>query len=143
MQHGSHVSDASPLNADTESEPQPDQVAQLAQEVYNNDVLQLLVQNIWRFEFEVRNGWKLRCDVPLYADKRSAFCFDHCAGQEGCVTDFQQSPTAADRNEVAYSRISDDKVRGDLLGAERVSESGVAVLTGVADRVCVCVPGQV
>jgi calcium binding protein 39 len=29
-------------------------VAQLAQEVYNNDVLQLLVANIWRFEFEVR-----------------------------------------------------------------------------------------
>jgi hypothetical protein len=37
-----------------EAEPQPEQVAQLAQEVYNNDVLQLLVANIWRFEFEVR-----------------------------------------------------------------------------------------
>jgi hypothetical protein len=37
-----------------ETEPLPDQVAQLAQEMYNNDVLQLMAQNIWRFEFEVR-----------------------------------------------------------------------------------------
>jgi hypothetical protein len=36
-----------------ENEPQAEQVAQLAQEVYNNDALQLMVQNIWRFEFEV------------------------------------------------------------------------------------------
>lgn len=44
------------LQADSiaETEPQPDQVAQLAQEVYNNDVLQLLVSNIWRFEFEAK-----------------------------------------------------------------------------------------
>lgn len=42
------------LYGDGENEPQPDQVAQLAQEVYNNDVLQLLVQNIWRFEFEAK-----------------------------------------------------------------------------------------
>lgn len=39
-----------------ENEPLAEQVAQLAQEVYNNDALQLMVQNIWRFEFEV--GWK-------------------------------------------------------------------------------------
>lgn len=37
-----------------ENEPQPDQVAQLAQEAYNQDVLQLLVANIWRFEFEAK-----------------------------------------------------------------------------------------
>ena len=36
-----------------DNEPQAEQVAQLAQEVYNNDALQLIVQNIWRFEFEV------------------------------------------------------------------------------------------
>ena len=43
------------LYGDGENEPLPDQVAQLAQEVYNQDVLQLLVLNIWRFEFEVRS----------------------------------------------------------------------------------------
>lgn len=42
------------LYGDAETEPQADQVAQLAQEVYNNDALQLMVSNIWRFEFEVR-----------------------------------------------------------------------------------------
>lgn len=42
------------LYGDGESEPQAEQVAQLAQEVYNQDVLQLLVLNIWRFDFEVR-----------------------------------------------------------------------------------------
>lgn len=41
------------VSSHTETEPLADQVAQLAQEVYNNDLLQLLVQNIWRFEFEV------------------------------------------------------------------------------------------
>lgn len=38
----------------TDNEPQPETIAQLAQEVYAHDLLQLLVQDIWRFEFEVR-----------------------------------------------------------------------------------------
>ncbi|KAG9291039.1 hypothetical protein G9A89_012911 [Geosiphon pyriformis] len=42
------------LYGDNESEPIPETVAQLAQEVYNNDLLQLLVLNIWRFEFEAK-----------------------------------------------------------------------------------------
>ncbi|CAO1612812.1 unnamed protein product [Parajaminaea phylloscopi] len=42
------------LYGDGENEPQAEQVAQLAQEVYTQDALQLLVSNIWRFEFEAR-----------------------------------------------------------------------------------------
>lgn len=42
------------LYGDGENEPQPELVAQLAQEVYNQDALQLLVSNMWRFEFEAR-----------------------------------------------------------------------------------------
>ncbi|UZJ52661.1 hypothetical protein CBS101457_001981 [Exobasidium rhododendri] len=42
------------LYGDGETEPQPEQVAQMAQEMYNNDVLQLMVQSIWRFEFEAK-----------------------------------------------------------------------------------------
>lgn len=42
------------LCGDGENDPSPDQVAQLSQEVYNNDLLQLLVLNIWRFEFEAK-----------------------------------------------------------------------------------------
>lgn len=56
------------LYGDGEAEPLPDQVAQLAQEVYNNDVLQLLVLNIWRFEFEVgkeRKGKERKEHKPL------------------------------------------------------------------------------
>lgn len=37
-----------------DNDPQPEVIAQLAQEVYANDILQLLVLHIWRFEFEVR-----------------------------------------------------------------------------------------
>ncbi|CAG8494484.1 2519_t:CDS:2 [Ambispora leptoticha] len=37
-----------------DAEPVPETVAQLAQEVYNNDILQLFVLNIWRFEFEAK-----------------------------------------------------------------------------------------
>ena len=36
-----------------ENEPQPELVAQLAQEMYSNDMLQAMVVNMWRFEFEV------------------------------------------------------------------------------------------
>ncbi|GAA6049932.1 hypothetical protein JCM3770_007055 [Rhodotorula araucariae] len=42
------------LYGDGENDPQPEIIAQLAQEVYANDLLQLLVQHIWRFEFEAR-----------------------------------------------------------------------------------------
>ncbi|GAA5901159.1 Mo25 family protein [Sporobolomyces salmoneus] len=42
------------LYGDGETAPQPEIIAQLAQEVYANDLLQLLVLHIWRFEFEAR-----------------------------------------------------------------------------------------
>ncbi|KDE08144.1 calcium-binding protein 39 [Microbotryum lychnidis-dioicae p1A1 Lamole] len=42
------------LYGDGENEPQPELIAQLAQEVYAKDILQLLVLHIWRFEFEAR-----------------------------------------------------------------------------------------
>lgn len=38
----------------SENDPQPELVAQLAQEMYSNDMLQAMVSNMWRFEFEVR-----------------------------------------------------------------------------------------
>ncbi|KAL7004475.1 Hym1p [Cystobasidiomycetes sp. EMM_F5] len=42
------------LYGDGESEPQPELNAQLAQEFYSNDTFLLLLDNIWRFEFEAR-----------------------------------------------------------------------------------------
>lgn len=36
-----------------DNDPSPDQVAQLAQEIYNNDLLQALVLNISKLDFEV------------------------------------------------------------------------------------------
>ncbi|GAA5868393.1 hypothetical protein JCM8547_002178 [Rhodosporidiobolus lusitaniae] len=42
------------LYGDGENDPQPEIIAQLAQEVYANDLLQILVLHIWRFEFEAR-----------------------------------------------------------------------------------------
>ncbi|KAJ3189146.1 Calcium-binding protein 39 [Gaertneriomyces sp. JEL0708] len=42
------------LYGDGESDPIPEQVAQLSQEVYNNDLLPALVQNISKFEFEAK-----------------------------------------------------------------------------------------
>lgn len=42
------------LFGDGDSEPQPELVAQLAQEVYSHDVLQLLVAHIGKFEFEAK-----------------------------------------------------------------------------------------
>ncbi|KAF9975610.1 mo25 protein [Actinomortierella ambigua] len=42
------------LYGDGESDPVPETVAQLAQEVYSNNVLQLLVDNIGKFEFEAK-----------------------------------------------------------------------------------------
>lgn len=42
------------LYGDGENDPQPELVAQLAQEMYSNDMLQSMVSNMWRFEFEAR-----------------------------------------------------------------------------------------
>ncbi|KAI9142417.1 calcium binding protein 39-like protein [Paraphysoderma sedebokerense] len=42
------------LYGDGENDPIPEIVSQLAQEVYNTDLLQLLVNNIHRFEFEAK-----------------------------------------------------------------------------------------
>ncbi|KAI8820442.1 Mo25-like protein [Fimicolochytrium jonesii] len=42
------------LYGDGDSDPIPEQVAQLSQEVYNNDLLPLMIQNIARFEFEAK-----------------------------------------------------------------------------------------
>lgn len=42
------------LYGDGDAEPQPEQVAQLAQEVYAHDILQLLVSHIAHFEFEAK-----------------------------------------------------------------------------------------
>jgi hypothetical protein len=41
------------LFSNTDNDPIPEQVAQLSQEVHNNDLLQLLVFNMQKFEFEV------------------------------------------------------------------------------------------
>ena len=41
------------LRLPLDSEPVPDQVAQLAQEVYNSDLLQGLATNMAKLEFEV------------------------------------------------------------------------------------------
>ncbi|KAG0168185.1 Calcium-binding protein 39 [Apophysomyces sp. BC1034] len=43
------------LYGEDDAEPSPDQVAQLAQEVYSNDILQLLVDHIQKFEFEAKS----------------------------------------------------------------------------------------
>ncbi|KAG0234742.1 mo25 protein [Actinomortierella wolfii] len=48
------VSYKSILYGDGESDPVPETVAQLAQEVYSNNILQLLVDNIAKFEFEAK-----------------------------------------------------------------------------------------
>ncbi|KAF9114051.1 mo25 protein, partial [Mortierella sp. AM989] len=42
------------LYGDSENDPVPETVAQLAQEVYSNNLLQLLVDNIAKFEFEAK-----------------------------------------------------------------------------------------
>ncbi|CAD6925185.1 unnamed protein product [Tilletia controversa] len=41
-------------NSNSTSDPSPELVAQLAQEVYANDILHLLLLHIWRLEFEAR-----------------------------------------------------------------------------------------
>lgn len=41
------------LYGEVDNDPNPELVAQLSQEIYNNDVLPLMVQYIGKFEFEV------------------------------------------------------------------------------------------
>lgn len=41
------------LYGEVDSEPNPELVAQLSQEIYNNEILPLMIQYIGKFEFEV------------------------------------------------------------------------------------------
>ena len=52
LAHNKALTPVAPL---VESEPIPELVAQLSQEVYNTDLLPLLVSNIAKFEFEVQS----------------------------------------------------------------------------------------
>lgn len=38
----------------TEVEPQPDQIAALATEVYHTDMIPVVIQNLYRLDFDVR-----------------------------------------------------------------------------------------
>ena len=49
-----------------ESEPQPEMVAQLAQEVYASDLLPLLIQFLPRLEFEVNNPLSLSPSFVIF-----------------------------------------------------------------------------
>lgn len=63
-------------------DPSADLVAQLAQEVYRTDLLQALVLNIQKFEFEVKyNKLRIRYIVLM------GFFF-YFSGKKGCSTDF-------------------------------------------------------
>ncbi|KAJ3069751.1 Calcium-binding protein 39 [Podochytrium sp. JEL0797] len=44
------------LYGDGVADPSPELVAQLSHEVYNNDILPLLIGNIWKLEFEVESS---------------------------------------------------------------------------------------
>ena len=59
------------LYGDGEQEPNPELVSQLSQEIYQNDLLQLLVQNLSKLEFEV---------------SFNPFSFLMFQGEEGCGT---------------------------------------------------------
>lgn len=104
------------LDGDGEAEPLPDQVAQLAQEVYNNDILQLLVLNIWRFEFEVSSisSSRLRFGTSLsnfgyyssvlIISLRTLIILSY-TGKERRFTNLQQSITSTNWFSLAYRRV--------------------------------------
>lgn len=78
---------------------QPELIAQLSQEVYANDILQLLVLNIWRFEFEVS---LLQQTVDVFTSEGAHAIACGRVGEKGCVTDFQSSTTETDWESLAY-----------------------------------------
>lgn len=80
-----------------ENDPQPEIIAQLAQEVYANDVLQLLVLHIWRFEFEVRPSWGRSVSAMRWLTCDSTTTL----GKEGRFADLQQSSPKTDWHAVA------------------------------------------
>src|ERR1700719_4529006 len=87
----------------TDNDPIPEQVAQLSQEVHNNDLLQLLVFNMQRFEFEVNTDHS-RTTSGCFAD--GLILHAYLPGAEGCVSNFQQSFEETNWFSMAYSRIS-------------------------------------
>lgn len=89
-------------------------MAQLAQEVYNNDALQLMVQSIWRFEFEVRL-------LDLLNDLNTLLKSSSTLGEEGCISNIQQLTTTSNWDKVAHCWISHKQTRSSFYCLERVS----------------------
>ena len=95
----------------TEAEPAPETVAQLAQEVYANDLLQLLVVNMWRFEFE----------VGCFNDTNSlSGLTPPLIVAEGRCPNIHTSAATADRKPLANCRVPNNPRRGHFRGHERV-----------------------
>jgi hypothetical protein len=89
-----------------ETEPVADMVAQLAQEVYNSDLLQTLIPRLGKVDFEVRRGASQRRRLGRGGVARWVLT------DRGCVTVAQghgahlwQPAEAADRHAAADGRL--------------------------------------
>lgn len=118
------------LSGTGDKEPQTEAVAQLAQELYNTDLLICLIANLQRIDFEVgRLGLRSTCHDRRNSASTSVLFF---TGKEGCGSSVQQHRETSDRRPLADGRIH-QRARADPLHAsERVRCAGLFELLSAA-----------
>lgn len=108
------------LSGTGDKEPQTEAVAQLAQELYNTDLLIYLIANLQRIDFEVGHAG-LDSAYLTWLPQNSSLFF---AGKEGCGSSVQQHRETPDWRAFADSRVHQRTLADPLHASERVRSAG-------------------
>ncbi|KAK4052829.1 Hym1p [Microbotryomycetes sp. JL201] len=118
------------LYGDGGNDPQPEIIAQLAQEVYANDLLQLLVCNTWRFEFEASCILKARsyglcapklltCNDPNQARKDVSQIFNNLLRRQ-IGTRYENAEVALNTGMILREMLRHEPLARILLWSDRL-----------------------
>lgn len=111
------------LSGTGDKEPQTEAVAQLAQELYNTDLLIYLIANLQRIDFEVGSlALNSTCHNRRIGVSTSVLFF---TGKEGCGASVQQHRETSDRRPFADGRIHQRALADPLHASERVRSAGL------------------
>lgn len=112
------------LSGTGDKEPQTEAVAQLAQELYNTDLLIYLIANLQRIDFEVGTLGPRLCLSQQANRPRRHLCF-FFTGKEGCGSSVQQHRETSDRRPFADGRVHQRALADPLHASERVRCAGL------------------
>lgn len=113
------------LSGTGDKEPQTEAVAQLAQELYNTDLLIYLIANLQRIDFEVGPAGLDSTYLSTRANRFALNSMLFLTGKEGCGSSVQQHRETPDWRAFADSRIHQRTLADPLHASERVRLNSV------------------